>query len=242
MTKIFAHRGASGTHPENTMVAFVQAEKEGADGIECDIQMTKDGQLVIIHDETLDRTTNGHGNVKDYTYKELKKFHAGYKFGSKYGFVCIPTLNELFEWLSGNTLACNIELKGNTIPYTGMEEKLIQQIRKWGLETRMILSSFNHYSLVHCYRLDPEMETAPLYRDALFMPWIYAASIGARGMHPNMNVAPASVITAAIDAGIKVRPYTVNMKEKMKALFSINCSALITDYPGRAVKLRRQIR
>jgi glycerophosphoryl diester phosphodiesterase len=237
VTKIFAHRGSSGTYPENTMEAFFQAHKEGADGLEIDIQLSRDGHLVIIHDETVDRTTNGHGFVKDHTLIELKRLNAAY--GDKYGFAQIPTLTEFFQWLQGNELICNIELKNGTFPYHGMEEKVIQLIRYFRFENRIIFSSFNHYSLVYCYRLAPEIETAPLYRDGLYMPWVYARSMCSKGMHPNYNAAPPGIITAAIQAGINVRPYTVNAEQKMKTLFDIGCSAFITDYPGKAVKLRR---
>ena len=97
MTKNFAHRGFSGKYPENTMLAFQKAIEVVADGIELDVQLTKDGEVVIIHDETIDRTTDGKGYVVDYTYKELSKFDASYIYRGKVGFNKIPTLKEYFE-------------------------------------------------------------------------------------------------------------------------------------------------
>src|SRR3954447_15030693 len=156
MTQIFAHRGYSASFAENTMGAFTEAEKAGADGIELDVQLTKDGEIVVIHDEKVDRTTSGNGFVKDFLYKEIRKLNANKKGLKKEP---IPSLTEVFEWMKTNTLICNIELKNGLIPYEGMEEKVIQLIRKYGLIDRVIISSFNHYSIVYAYRIAPEVET-----------------------------------------------------------------------------------
>jgi glycerophosphoryl diester phosphodiesterase len=237
MTLIFAHRGSSGTFPENTMDAFLAAEKSRADGIELDVQLTKDGEVVVIHDETVDRTTDGKGFVKDYTLIELKRLNARSTFTSieKHE---IPTLREVFEWMSGNCLVCNVELKTGVIAYPMLEEKVIQLIREYGFQDRIIISSFNHYSIIHSYRLDPEVEIAPLYSNGLYMPWIYAKSLHAKGIHPHIRITPDSIITAAMEDGIAVRPYTINKEAVMKRLFSIGCTALITDFPEKANELR----
>ncbi|MEC2056858.1 glycerophosphodiester phosphodiesterase [Peribacillus psychrosaccharolyticus] len=237
--KIFAHRGAAGTYPENTMVAFIEAKRSGADGIELDVQLSKDGIPVVIHDETLNRTTNGSGFVKDQTMGDMKKLNAGYKFGKQLGRrIPIPSLQEVFEWIQSTDLLCNIELKNGVYLYPGLEEKVIQLVRGYGLEERVILSSFNHYSLVYAWRLAPEIETAPLYRDGIYMPWVYASSIGSRGMHPSIHAVPDALIIDAMAYGIQVRPYTINGEEDIKRLLSINCSAIITDFPERAVRIR----
>jgi len=240
--KIFAHRGAAGTYPENTMVSFYEANRSGADGIELDVQLSKDGIPVVIHDETLNRTTNGSGFVKDQTMVEMKKLNAGYKFGNHGKVTPIPTLQEVLEWVQHTDLYCNIELKNGVFLYPGLEEKVIQLVRGYGLEERVILSSFNHYSLVYAWRLAPEIETAPLYRDGLYMPWVYASSIGSRGIHPSIHSVPDVLIIEAMTYGIQVRPYTVNGEEDIKRLLSINCSAIITDFPERAVGIREMNR
>ncbi|RUQ24811.1 glycerophosphodiester phosphodiesterase [Peribacillus cavernae] len=237
---IFAHRGSSGTHPENTMLAFEKAKNAGADGLEIDVQLSNDGEIVIAHDEKLDRTTNGKGYIKDCSLQKIKTYNASHKFVEQYGKTEIPTLKELFDWLGGNDLLCNIELKNSVFRYPGMEEKVIRLIKSNMLEERVILSSFNHYSLVQCLQIAPELETAPLYRDGLFRPWVYAAQIGARAIHPNINVASDYVINSAIRAGIKVRPYTINSKASMEHLFQIGCSAIITDFPEKAIRIRQQ--
>ncbi|WP_226673095.1 glycerophosphodiester phosphodiesterase [Rossellomorea aquimaris] len=239
MTLIFAHRGSAGTHPENTMEAFYEAERVKADGIELDVQLTKDGEIVVIHDETVNRTTNGKGFVKDYSLKEIQKLQANFTFKSKlFKKNRVPSLREVFQWLKGNDLLCNIELKNSIIDYHGLEEKVISLIREFGFEERIIISSFNHYSIVACYRLEPAVEIAPLYSSGLFMPWIYAQSLRAKGIHPNLKAVRDDIIIEAMNNGICVRPYTVNKVEQMERLLNLGCTAFVTDYPEKARKLR----
>ncbi|WML53992.1 glycerophosphodiester phosphodiesterase [Neobacillus sp. PS3-12] len=238
MTQVFAHRGYAASFAENTMKAFKEAEKAGADGIELDVQLTKDGEMVVIHDEKLNRTTNGNGFVKDFSYKEISKLNANKSGGAKEP---IPLLKDVLKWMQGNRLICNIELKNGFFPYEGMEEKVIKLVRDYGLEERIIFSSFNHYSIVYCYRLAPEIEIAPLYSGRIFMPWIYAKSIQAKAIHPNYKGLTNDIIRKSIENGISVRPYTINNEEDMKYLFTLNCSAIITDDPVKALKLRKGI-
>ncbi|MBE3571107.1 MAG: glycerophosphodiester phosphodiesterase, partial [Bacillales bacterium] len=148
---------------------------------------------------------------------------------------------ELFEWMRTNQLICNIELKNNLFPYEGMEEKVIDLVRKFHLSNRIIISSFNHYSIVYSHRLAPEIEIAPLFSQSLYMPWVYAQSIRAKGIHPKLMTVTDEVIRASIENGTQVRPYTVNKEADMTRLFSIGCSALITDEPEKALEIRRQI-
>ncbi|MCM3566674.1 glycerophosphodiester phosphodiesterase [Neobacillus mesonae] len=237
MTQIIAHRGYSTSFAENTMNAFIGAENAGADGIELDVQLTSDGEIVVIHDEKVDRTTNGHGFVKDFSYKEIRKLNANKKGIKKEP---IPSLEEVFEWMKTNQLICNIEMKNGLFPYEGMEEKVIKLIRKFGLQNRIIISSFNHYSIVYCYRLAPEIETAPLFLEAIYMPWIYSQSIRAKGIHPKHSTIPDHIITTTMENGIAVRPYTVNRDLDLKRLFKLNCTAVITDNPVKALKCKKQ--
>ncbi|MGE8204459.1 glycerophosphodiester phosphodiesterase [Heyndrickxia sp. NPDC080065] len=244
MTLIFAHRGSAGTHPENTMEAFLAAEKSGSDGIELDVHLSKDGEIVVIHDETVDRTTNGKGFVNQLLLKEIKELNASYKFKTFQSFIRvprIPVLKEIFDWMRGNDLLCNIELKNGKIEYPFLEEKVIQLIRDYQYEERIIISSFNHYSLIHCYQLAPEIETAALYSDSLYMPWVYARAIRAKGIHPNIKSASDMIINGAIENGIAIRPYTVNKDNEIERLIRVKCSAIITDYPEKAIKIRRKI-
>ncbi|XHU85421.1 hypothetical protein GW626_13965 [Peribacillus muralis] len=148
-------------------------------------------------------------------------------------------VTSLLLWLNDNHLLCNIELKNTLFLYPGLEEKVIQLVRSYKMEERIILSSFNHYSLVNCHQLAPELETAPLYRDGLYMPWVYAKAIGGSAIHPNIRAAPDIIIQACLSMGLPVRPYTINKPAEMKRLFQLGCSAIITDFPEKAVEIRK---
>lgn len=240
MTQIFAHRGSASTHPENTMSAFREAARVGADGIELDVQLSSDGEVMVIHDESLKRTTGVEGFVKDRTAAELVQLNAGFIYQKKKVQETIPTLAEVLDWLTGNQLYCMIELKNTRFPYPGLEEKVIHFIQYYQLQNRIILSSFNHYSLVYCHYIAPNIETAPIYREGLYQPWVYAQSMAARGIHPNFRAVPEPIIKASLMAGIAVRPYTINEKPLMKYYFDIGVSGFITDYPKMAVDVRRE--
>lgn len=240
MSYIFGHRGAAGNYPENTMLSFIAAREAGADGIELDVQMTKDGELVVIHDETVDRTTNGTGFVNNFTYKELAKLDASYSYSQYQGKAFIPSLVEVLDWAAESGVLLNIELKNGVIDYLGIEEKTIELIYKYKLEKNVIISSFNHYSLVDCKQISNEIETAILYMEGLYKPWEYAASIGATGLHPYYIAARKEIITQAQNSGIAVRPFTVNEKQVMKQLIESGCTAFITDYPELAASIREE--
>lgn len=121
-TKVWAHRGASGYMPENTLPSFQKAVELGADGVELDIQLSKDGEIVVCHDEMVDRTSNAKGWLKDYTLAELKEMDFSYQF-KELGKVSIPTMKEVFELLKPTNLIINIELKTGIFDYEGIEEK-----------------------------------------------------------------------------------------------------------------------
>lgn len=237
MTLIFAHRGYSSLYPENTMVAFREAEQVNADGIEIDIQMTKDGELVIIHDEKVDRTTNGKGMVKDFTYSQIRRLDASANFKEGTINSPIPSLKELFEWMQDNSIICNIELKNNRIDYKGMEEKMIVLIREFNLSERIIISSFNHYSLVYCHQIAPDIETAPLLSNGIYQPWIYAHAIKAKSFHPNYKKINEELIRKAAQYKVKVRPYTVNCPTQIKKFVDAGISGIITDEPALAKEI-----
>ncbi|MDF2854477.1 MAG: hypothetical protein K0Q87_328 [Neobacillus sp.] len=237
MTQIFAHRGYTASSSENTMSAFIEAEEVGVDGLELDVQLTKDGEIVVIHDEKVNRTTDGSGYVKDFLFKDIRKLNAGKQCGKRDP---IPALNEVLDWMQSNQLICNIELKNDRFPYKGMEERVIQLVQNYGLTDRIIISSFNHYSVVYSYQLAPDIETAPLFNERIFMPWVYAQSIKAKGIHPKYSRITDKIIKTTMENGIAVRPYTVNKDVDLHRLLNINCSAIITDEPVKALSIRKQ--
>lgn len=239
MTLIFGHRGSAGTSPENTMLSFLAANQAGADGIELDVQMTKDGELVVIHDETVDRTTDGSGFVKDLFLADILKLDASYKFPDFLGKAQIPTLEEVLKWVAAlPSFLVNIELKNGIVDYPMIEEKTIELVQKYSLEKRTILSSFNHYSLVKCSELSREIETAILYVEGLYKPWEYAKQVGAAGLHPHYLAVNHAIIESSKSYQVAVRPFTVNEEKWMQDLFENECTAFFTDFPEKAVEER----
>lgn len=233
----FAHRGASAVCPENTMASFTKSLELGATGIETDVQMTKDGQLVLIHDEAINRTTAGEGFVKDMISEEISAQDAGSWFGESFKGEHIPTLGELLELLRERDTILNIELKNGIFMYPGMEEKVINLVRQYGMAERVVLSSFNHYSLVHCKSIAPEIRTGILYMEGLYRPWDYASSIGADALHANHFAVLPEFIAEAAEHGKDYHPFTVNAPDRMKALIEAGVSGIITDYPDKLAEL-----
>ena len=161
--KIWAHRGCSQMYPENTLLAFEKAINiEGLTGIELDIQLTKDGEIVVIHDERVDRTTEGIGCVKDYTLKELKRLHI---YADENRTQHIPTIEEVLDLAEPKLklgMKLNIELKNSIYPYLGMEEKIVEVIQKRNLENAVVYSTFYAKSLEKLKQLDSQAELAIL--------------------------------------------------------------------------------
>ena len=172
-TKVWAHRGASGYAPENTLDAFRKAVEMGADGIELDVQMTKDGELVVIHDETIDRVSNGKGWVKNYTYEELKKFNFN-KTHLEYTKEEIPTLEQVYLLIKPTNLTINVEIKTGIVFYPGIEERVLELTERLGMKERVIYSSFNHYTIRKIKELDPQAKTGMLYEDGIIDAVDYA--------------------------------------------------------------------
>ncbi len=234
---VFAHRGASAYAPENTMAAFEKAIQMGADGIELDVQLSRDGQIIICHDETLMRTTNGYGLIKDYTYDELMGFDAGSWFNPQYKDEKIPTLEMLFNLVKHSSIVLNIELKNTFVPYAGLEEKLLALTKESKMEDRVIISSFNHYSLVHFHKLAPYMETAILYMEGLYRPWEYASRIGASSLHPYFRACYKEVVSGAHEADFEVRPFTVDDSNDLRKMINDGVDAIITNVPDRLIQM-----
>ena len=238
MTEIFAHRGASGYAPENTLEAFRLAMEQGADGMELDVHLTKDGEVVVIHDETLDRTSNGHGNVRDYTLEELKKF-SFHNHMEKYQGVQIPTLKEALNLVKNSRIKVNIELKTGIYWYEGIEEKTMDIVKTMGMEDRVIYSSFNHYSIQKVLEQNSDAETAYLFSDVPLNMEKYAKDTGVKGLHPAVyHLKMADFLETYMKSGLKVRVWTVNNKEDMKMFMDAGVDAVITNYPKVSVELR----
>jgi len=237
MTINYAHRGASGYYPENTMLAFEKALELGCSGIETDVQMTKDGVLVLIHDEMVNRTTNGAGFLKDYTYSELSKLDAGSWHSKETEGLKIPRVDELIYFLKDKPISINFEIKNGIIRYEGIEEKLINTIYENDIQDRVILSSFNHYSMVKCKEISKEIKTGLLYMEGLYRPDEYAKFVGADALHPNFYALNMELIQIIKAAGIEINTFTVNDTNYMKYFYQAGVDGIITNYPDKLKKV-----
>ncbi|MGE5473859.1 MAG: glycerophosphodiester phosphodiesterase [Ignavibacteriales bacterium] len=226
--KIFAHRGLSSKAPENTMSAFKKALDFDIDGIEFDVHLTKDNQIVVIHDEILGRTTNGTGFIKDYTYSDLSKFDAGGWFNHSYQGEKIPRLEEVIELLYKKDIIINIELKNSLIEYDGLEEKVLKIISEYGIKDKTIISSFNHYSIRRMRDLDKQIQTAILCAGISYNPGDYIKSIGANDVHSDICI-NSKYVNLLHENGFKIRCYTVNDVEVFKLLNEFGVDAVFTD-------------
>lgn len=239
MTKIWAHRGASGYAPENTLEAFALAVEQKADGVELDVQLTKDGKLVVIHDETIDRVSGEHGLVKDFTLEELKKLNVNRTIPG-FQAVTIPTLEEVYDLLKGTGLAINVEIKSSIIWYPEIEKKALELTSSMGLQDKVIYSSFNHYSIRKLKELDATVQTGILYGDVLCDIAAYCKNVGADALHPVFTHRyMESVWKEYMASGIPLHIWTVNEEADMTFFMENNIDAIITNYPDKAVKLRR---
>lgn len=237
-TFIFAHRGASKLAPENTMAAFTLAQKMGADGIETDVQLTKDQVPVLIHDETLHRTTNGAGYVKDYTFEELKKLDAGRWFSEKYTGERLLGLDEFLEWVSTTSLSLNIELKNNIIDYKDIEEKVLELIKHYGVADRTIISSFNPNSIKRFKRLSKEIECACLTSRRPKDLKTLIEQTRANALHINYNALSKGLIKEAKRLHLPVRTYTVNRPSRLMRAYKLMLDGIFTDVPHSAIEYR----
>lgn len=234
MTTInFAHRGASGYCPENTMSAFEKAVQLGATGIETDVQRTKDGVLVLIHDESLQRTAGLAQLVKDTDYEQLSALDAGSWFHSDFSKETIPTLEQLLSFGKENGLILNLELKNGIVLYEEMEAEVIALISKYGMNDKVVISSFNHYSLALCKKLAPEIATGVLYMEGLYRPWDYARTLGADALHPIFYAVLPEWVKEAREAGVAYHPFTVNEPGDLERMLNAGVAGIITDYPDR---------
>lgn len=231
--KVIAHRGYSGRYPENTMLAFRKAVEAGCDEIELDVHTSKDGVVMVIHDETLERTTDGTGSVRDYTCRELKEFNAARLFLHVSKFEPIPTFEEYCSWAATAPVTTNIEIKTGVYYYEDLEEKLARIIRRYGMEDRVMFSSFNHVSLLKMRQLMPGACCGALTgKKGLGNAGYYCESCGFRYYHPYYGSLGEEAVAACKARGIGINAWTVNELSPLKQLYDWGCEGVITNDPA----------
>ncbi|ABK61016.1 glycerophosphodiester phosphodiesterase [Clostridium novyi] len=231
MIKNFAHRGFSSKYPENTLLAFEKAIELGVDGIELDVHLSKDNEMVIIHDENVSRTTNGEGYIKDLTYEEISKLDASYIYTGQYGFNKIPTLREYFELVKDKDVITNIELKTNIFEYPGIEQKVWELIQEYHLESKVIISSFNHFSVMRMRKIAPMLEYGLLSETWLIDAGNYVNNLGIKYYHPIFRNLTDEIVKEIHQYGIKINTYTVNTEEDIKDMISKDINIVISNFP-----------
>ena len=236
---IFAHRGASAYAPENTLEAFRMAADMKADGVELDVHICRSGELVVAHDETVDRVSDGEGWVKNLTLSELKRFHFN-KTHPEFSDARIPTLQEVFQLLEPTGLRINIELKNSLIDYPELEKKTIELAAKENMLDRVLFSSFNHRSMLRVKDIDPKLYCGLLYEASLIRPWAYAVALGVDAIHPHFSevITPGGTCAIAHRAGIQINTWTVNTEQDLRAVLAEGADTLITNYPDRGLQCR----
>lgn len=230
---IFAHRGASAYAPENTLAAFRLAQTSQADGIELDVRLSADHQIIVMHDEDVARTTNGQGKVQQLTLEELRRLDAGQ--GER-----IPTLSEVLE-LTGDQMMLNIELKGSKNTAALLPEKTTRLVNDLKLDNMVIYSSFNPFMLIRTLRSNPQAKCGQLLLPGSFWPIVrlFASTfINLWSLHPHYSSVSQFFMKRAQYQGRAVIPYTINQPPEMRRLFNLGVHALITDDPVQAIKVR----
>ncbi len=235
---VVAHRGASGHAPENTLAAFRRAVELGAGFIETDLQFSRDSRLVAIHDDTLDRTTSGHGRVRSLTLAALRELDAGSWFGAEFAGERIPTLQEILAFARETDVVFFLELKpGGT---WGMEHALVAALREAQEAARAVVLSFDPNTVAAVRRLDPTLMTGLLFSAPDGEAVKRALDVGARQLAPRGDLVTASLVAEARRADLQVVTWTINEPAHMRALASAGVDGIMTDYPDRLVSLLRE--
>jgi len=232
-TQIFAHRGAKAVAPENTIPAFARALEMGVAGIELDIHCSKDGELVVIHDESLDRTTTSSGNVGEYSAAELAQVDAGSHFSAEFAGVGIPRLGEVFD-LVGDRVIVNVEVK-TMDPLGGDQVKpLLAMIEARKLYDQVIVSSFNPVTLLKIRYLNPQVELGLLYHQPM-VPWLreawFTPIMQPEAVHPYATLIDEAHMQWARSQNCAVNCWTVNDVAEAKRLAALGVDVIISDVP-----------
>ncbi len=237
-TLVWAHRGASAYAPENTLPAFEKAAQMQADGIELDVQLTSDGEVVVVHDESLERVSDGTGFVKDHTFAQLRALNFN-RTHPEYEKVQMPTLEEVYDLIRPTGLTINVEFKTGVFRYRGIEEKVLDLTARKGMEEKVMYSSFNHETLVYLRKLNPEVNTGLLYSDGWIGVAPYAKETAkVNALHPALYfLQDPDYVKTARAYGLETHVWTVNDEGYMKMCRDMGVEAIITNKPDVCRKI-----
>lgn len=240
----YAHRGARAYLPENTVPAFALAFELGADGIECDVQRTSDGRLVIIHDGTVNRTTDGTGPVAGYTFAALRQLDAG---RARHIPATIPTLEETLDLVRGRAGLLNLEIKGESVDESVGTARAVEPLLRDlddEMRARLLVSSFEHPAIAWLKDQLPWLRTGALYGERewrgrdLIAP---AISLRAEAIHPALSLVTPELVRRAHETGLQVNVWTVNLDATIRRLMRLGVDGIFSDYPERVVIVRARL-
>jgi glycerophosphoryl diester phosphodiesterase len=232
---VIAHRGAAGEAPENTLASFALGLEQGCDVIELDIHLSKDGEIIVCHDKTLNRTTDRKGAISEFTVKELKGADAGRWFGERYEGERIPLLEEVFD-LVPPEVHINVELKAGVAPIV---PALVSLMKRKDRLPGVFVSSFDYDLLELLKELEPDARIGLPYNNRMSKHYRVAGLLDCSvySLHPHWAHIDRRNVRAAIDRGFRVYPWTVNKEEEMRKMIDCGVSGMMTDYPGRLKRL-----
>lgn len=230
---VIAHRGASGHAPENTLAAFKRAVSLGASFIETDLQLSRDAHFVAIHDDTVNRTTNGQGKVHDLALADLRKLDAGSWFGSEFTGERIPTLEEILEFAKKNDVVFYLELKPTGS--WGGEHALIGALRETGEIARTVVISFDAGIIEALRKIEPTLMTGLLFEGQIERPLDRAVEVGARQLAVRGDLLTPALLEEARKKDLQVICWTVNQPAHMRMLIEAGVEGIISDYPDRLI-------
>lgn len=240
---VFAHRGYSSVAPENTIPAFEQAIKIGSDGIELDVQLSADEEIIVFHDTNLMRTTNADGKLSDFKFSELKKLDTGSWFSDGHKGVTIPSLEEVFDIVPKNIII-NIELKSNSTQTYILPKKVVELIKKRNNQEQILISSFSVNMLKETIKLNPELSIGLLAKPSILgckTRKITAKKMTHDALHPYYQDVSQKMINKYNEKSKRINTYTVNSEENMRKLFKMGVHGIFTDFPKRAMKIRSEV-
>ncbi|MEW5868654.1 MAG: glycerophosphodiester phosphodiesterase family protein [Chloroflexota bacterium] len=240
---IFAHRGASAYAPENTLAAFQLALRQDADGIELDAKLTADGHVVVIHDQSVDRTTMHTGRVRELTLAEIRQMDAGSHFDVAFRGEPVPTLEEVFKAV-GQLTFINVELTNYASLTDALPEKVAELVKRFKLNRRVLFSSFNPLALVRIRRLLPEapigLLALPGTNGSLARSWP-GRLLAYQSLHPEKGDVTSALVARTHQRGNKIFVYTVNLEDDMQRLFAQGVDGIFTDDPVLACQVRSKL-
>lgn len=241
---LLSHRGFSGTYPENSPLAFRMAvEKTDADGIESDVHISKDGELVIFHDASVERTSNGTGLIRDHTYEELLSLDIGGWKSPEFAGEHIWTLGQLLDFCRETGQLLNLELKNYEVFYEGLEQRVIDEVCRRSMQDMVFVSSFNHISMQHFKELCPEIKTGLLYDKPLLDMAAYIRRSNTDSMHPRYMLLQYQPELTALyhDRGMGVNTWTVNDAENMRDMMARGVDCIISNYPDLLCRVAEEV-